>query len=408
MVCSFGRFSKPAISFNGWQSFADERGGNMHGYLDDIAPEPDYAGEGAGYRRQSPESNADISGERTKPGAATPRGVRSSRIITTGLPWLTDMSVPFGAVPVLNEQVVGFTKAQDFDVVTLGAWSSLVSARARLSVTGYARDWSIEQVPVQTFAGNTDKVQPIRWTRQPSILPAQAVIRGDWINSGTEAAGRATWFCDRYRKMPRRLEVIESVAYFLQLDLSLAGLTAFTSPIDDPVLIWGAQTNAAAAARLIQLYDEKQSYQWSAEQLPVYAVAGFVTAVTPLVFYPRPYFLDKRSRLRGNFDAVTTNGYMTFVCERLLNFRWVDSTPGDPTPKPAPTPQAPGPGSGQQSDFDARRYHALKWKNLYNVWPEAMKQWKVSYPHEGWWDYLTGNPPANFFAGIVPQWKQKL
>lgn len=84
------------------------------------------------------------------------------------------------------------------------------------------------------------------------------------------------------------------------------------------MLIWGALYSGASNTNTLTLFEK--NYQWSAEGLPLQFYAGLVGNNQPVLYYPRPYYLGKNSRLRGtlvNVAAETANRNLSFLCQAL-------------------------------------------------------------------------------------------
>lgn len=291
--------------------------------LGDVAPNPDYATAVPHTRRPgragqfTPRWTNEGVPEPAAPPPTTGTPPQRVRTVVPINPFWTNMPVPFTGVA--NQQVTAFSKPIDFDAVFNGAWTDLVSARVLFSQTRTRRDWSIEHTPLLSQAGASDKVQPIRWWKQPTFIGAQSVMKGDFLNIGAEGAGRVVFMTHAYQSPDQQIRVIvkESMSYWLNIDLGAAALIGFTAPIDDALLVWGASTNVANDL-LIQLTDERSNYAWSSDQVPARAFAGVDSEVQPIVMYPRPYYLPPRARFRANYSAAVAGNYFTFVCERLL------------------------------------------------------------------------------------------
>lgn len=240
-----------------------------------------------------------------------PRTVKHSEIF-----WL-NMDVNFAAPAVANELRTAYSDPEGFSVIVRGAWSNLATARVRFIEDGSRRECSVEQNPILGQAGNSDKTLPIYWWEQPVVLPAQALLRGDFINTGSETGGRVN-FMGEIIGRDRDIRVSRSYWFRLLVDLGNASLIGRTTQLDSDVLIWGASTNAAVTI-LGRIIDNATNYAWMSEQIPVRAFAGLSTAVQPVIRYHRPYLLRALSQLRVEFSSAVTGNYIEFICERLIS-----------------------------------------------------------------------------------------
>jgi len=193
-----------------------------------------------------------------------------------------------------------------------GVWTDLVEARIRLVQSDSDLNYSIVPVPILSLAGRRDKVQPIRWLRHAIPLRALSTLRADFINDGAEPAGMVVFIGERIGR-EREIPVNCSTEFRLLMDL----VAPVTQPVDFDLLIWGAYTDASSGA-LIRVFNESDNYAWSSELLPVEAYAGRRDEVQPVVYYPRPYLLPRRVKLRADVSPGAS-GNLVFVCERILS-----------------------------------------------------------------------------------------
>lgn len=347
--------------------------------LGDIVPNPLYGSD------RPFSGGAQMGAPMASPPAGQPAGQSQPRlrVVKPALPFWVNMAVPFTSVA--SENVTAFSKPVDFDLFVLGAWTQLLLAKVQFSLTAGGKDMSIEKVPVLSLAGASTKTNPISRWKPPAFLPAQSTVRGDFINDSAapEATGRVVFLGYR-RGSEQPIQVPQSTRYTAFIDISAAALTAATSPIDDPLLIWGAITNAGVAI-LGQFTDERSNYSWSSVQLPIRAFAGVQTEVSQIAYYPRPYFLPARARIRCDYSAAVAGNYVAFICERLTQWSQKPTgitappTPGQPPPSTTPQPPqaAPprvvrewysGPMSGD-NDFTWRMQQAgWRWDNGRRNW----------------------------------------
>jgi hypothetical protein len=276
------------------------------------------------------------------PMAAPPPGQRAGsgvkpRIVKAAMPFWINMAVPF--TTTANEQVTVYSKPLDFDNWLVAAWTQILGARVKFTLTTTGDQYSTEQVPLLSVAGTTTKVYPQKYWKPPSLLGSQSVIRGDFLNVDGVDPGNVVWMAVR-RGSEQALEVKLSAYYVLMLDISNAALVAYTLPQDFPMLIKGMITNAPNSI-LVQFSDDRTNYSWSSEPLPVGAFAGHEDEVQPIVELPRPYFLPDRARIRCSYSAATSNNYIALICERLINWGWKNPHPQLPGQPPIPGPVQP-------------------------------------------------------------------
>jgi hypothetical protein len=243
-----------------------------------------------------------------------PRTVVHSQIF-----WL-NMAVAFTSVA--NELTQAATEPEGFDCLVRGAWSDITSARVRMNESESDRWWSSDQIPVRSIMGNSTEVHPLLPLPQPVLLEARAQLRGDWINTGTEAAGHACFYTEKAGNDPaghpydQAIRVTKSYGFYLLLDLG--SVTSTTQPVNSDVLIWGASTNVETSAIIGRIFNETTNYAWSSQQIPIRAMAGVDGQPEPIMRFHRPYLLPNNVQLRAEINTAVTGNYMVLLCERIL------------------------------------------------------------------------------------------
>lgn len=242
-----------------------------------------------------------------------PRNVTYSEIF-----WL-NMSVPF--TPVASEVLTAFTESEGFDCLVKGAWTDLTGARVRMVEDQTDRAWSSAQVPIRGIAGASNQVSPLVPLPQPVFLESRAQLRGDWINTINEVAGRVCFYTEKQRD-PRnpqggdgRVRVTRSM--FFNLFIDLGQTSGSTDPVNSDCLIWGASTNCANSI-IGRIFNETTNYAWSSVQIPIRAMAGEAGQVQPIMRYPKPYLLPNNVKLRAEINTAVTGNYIQFLVERIL------------------------------------------------------------------------------------------
>jgi hypothetical protein len=246
-----------------------------------------------------------------------PRDVTHSHIF-----WL-NMTIPFTSVA--SELSTALTAPQGFDTVVRAGWTDLQAARVLMTATEADRYWSAAsvQIPVRAIMGNSNEVSPLKRFPQPLLLEARASIRGDWLNSGAEAAGTACYYAEKAgvdaesgQPYDGQVRVTRSMGFWLLLDLS--GTSPSTQPVNNDILIWGATTNIETSAITGQVFNDSSNYAWSSVQIPIRAMAGVDGQVQPVMHYHNPYFLPANVKMRAQTNTAVTGGYVAFLCERIL------------------------------------------------------------------------------------------
>jgi len=344
-------------------------GDNEQNYDDydfgDVAPKPEYMGPDYSRPVMHPDNNYNpYGGGQPTPSLPLPapppgqgKGVKVKEKVSKAVKlfWIPQ-DIPFNSVA--NENVTAFSKPVDFDVWVLGAWTNSEDATVLLNQTNEGIELSVENVPIQALAGLTNQIQPVRWWKPPTFLPAQSVLKGNFINIGAEAASKLNYLT-LIRGTETPVKVKRSGRFYLDLPLSSASLIGYTSPILDPLLIWGATASEGAAATLIQFTDERANYARSSQALTMPCFAGIQNNTQPVIHYPRPYLLMPRARIRGNFDIAIANGHVTFLCERLYDY---DFLPQHQQHQPAQglTDQQKQAALQRQREFQARQEYLEK------------------------------------------------
>lgn len=242
-----------------------------------------------------------------------PRTVVHSQIF-----WL-NMNVGF--VGVAGEVVTSATEPEGFDCLVTAAWSDLTQARVQITEGESDRQWSSLQIPVRSIAGNSNQVKPLLPLVQPVLLEAKATIKGDWINSGTEPAGRACFYTKKVGLDPSghpydgAIKVTRSMFFDLLLDLSQTRST--TDPVNSDTLIWGASTNVADAI-VGRITNQSSNYSWSSLDIPIRAMAGVDGQVEPIMYYHHPYLLPNNVKLQADTSVAVPGGFVCLRCERIL------------------------------------------------------------------------------------------
>jgi hypothetical protein len=90
---------------------------------------------------------------------------------------------------------------------------------------------------------------------------------------------------------------------------------------DGDILLLDANVDFSNSGVLVQVADSN-GYFWSKERVPISAVAGFQTQVTPCLPLPIEYLLLKKHTLQLDFrnspSSATTGGNITFRGIKLL------------------------------------------------------------------------------------------
>lgn len=235
-----------------------------------------------------------------------PRNITHSQIF-----WL-NMTVPFTSV--LNETPTAFTEPEGFDSLVRASWSDLQTARVRFTESRTDRSWSVPLIPIRSVSGASNQVQPLVPLPDALYLEARGQIKGEWLNSGTEAAGRICFYSE-LAGMDSQVSVKVTQGYWLLC--SLAAVNSTTEAINDDLLIWGASTNAANAI-IGRIFNETTNFAWSSQQIPLRAMAGVDGQVQPIMRWHRPYLLPANVKLRAEINTAVTGNYIAFWAERIL------------------------------------------------------------------------------------------
>lgn len=231
------------------------------------------------------------------------------------------MSVPFTGTAGQNTSAGTFL--EQFPMEVRGAWTDLASARVLFTEQKSGEKLSPEAVPILSLVGASDKTHPMYYWHEPLLLPANAQLRGTFINDGGEEAGTVVFFCSR-PDLKIDVPVIATKEYRVVLDLGLDSddtttiQTAQTQQVDYDLIIRGASSTVDGVE--IQFLDTRQNIQWSSERLPIGAFAGIDTEVNPIMRYAKPYYLPRNSTIKANYvnTGAEDNGFVTFICERIL------------------------------------------------------------------------------------------
>ena len=235
-----------------------------------------------------------------------PRTVTHSQIF-----WL-NMAVPFTSVA--NETPTAYTEEEGFDSIIRASWTDLLIARVKMVETRTDRSWSVPQIPIRAIAGASNQAQPLVPLPDPVYLEARGQIRGDWLNSGTEAAGRVCFYSE-LAGMDGQIKVKTAQGFWLLCNLGAVNSTTDTCNSD--LLIWGATTNAANTI-IGRIFNETTNFAWSSQQIPLRAMAGVDGQIQPISRFHRPYLLPANVKLRCEVNTAVTGNYIAFYCERIL------------------------------------------------------------------------------------------
>lgn len=232
-----------------------------------------------------------------------------------------NMDVPFTGTA--GQNISAGTFLEQFPMEVRGAWTNLTSARVLFTEQKSGEKVSPEPVPILSLVGASDKTHPMYYWHEPLLLPANAQLRGSFINDGGEQSGRVVFFCSR-PDLLINVPVILSKEYRVVLDLGLDSadtttlMNAQTQQVDYDLLIYGASSTVSGVD--IQFLDTRQNIQWSAERLPIGAFAGIQSEVSPVMRYAKPYYLPRNSTIKANFvnSGAESDGFVTFVCQRIV------------------------------------------------------------------------------------------
>lgn len=242
-----------------------------------------------------------------------PRTVVHSQIF-----WL-NMGVNFASVT--GENATSATEPEGFDCLVTSAWSDLTQARVRITEGESDRQWSSIPIPIRSIAGNSNEVRPLLPLVQPVLLEAKATLKGDWVNTGTEPAGRANFYTKKVGLDPSghpyegAIRVTRSMFFDLLLDLSQVRST--TDPVNSDILIWGASTNVPNSI-IGRITNQSSNYSWSSLDIPIRSMCGVDGMPEPIMYYPYPYLLGNNIKLEADTSAAVSGGYICFRAERIL------------------------------------------------------------------------------------------
>lgn len=237
------------------------------------------------------------------------------------------MTVPFSSPGVVGEQIPAYSKDVGFDSLILGAWTDLTAAQVQLLSASSGWEYSSELIPCRAMFGNSTEVNPILWWEDPVFLSAHSTFKTNWKNVGGESGTFNAIFYAKKVDMfdhagnligvgDQDVHVKLTQPFRLFMDLSVP--KPATLPINQDILIYGATCNLETSTFLIRVINESNSWAWSADQIPIRAIAGVDGAVQPILRYDRPYFLPANVRLRADTSAQVTGAYITFLCRRIL------------------------------------------------------------------------------------------
>lgn len=242
-----------------------------------------------------------------------PRTVVHSQIF-----WL-NMNVGFTGV--LGENATSATEPEGFDCLVTSAWSDLTQARVRITEGESDRQWSSIPIPVRSVAGNSNEVRPLLPLVQPVLLEAKATLKGDWVNTGTEPAGRACFLTKKVGLDPSghpyqgAIKVTRSMFFDLLLDLSQIRST--TDPVNSDVLVWGGSTNVADSV-IGRITNQSSNYSWSSLDIPMRAMFGVDGQVEPITYFPYPYLIPNNVKMQADTSVAVPGGFICLRCERIL------------------------------------------------------------------------------------------
>ncbi len=250
-----------------------------------------------------------VSADRT--GGAPSYISRPRTVVHSQVFWL-NMTVPFTSV--VNETPTAFTEPEGFDSIIRASWTDLRFARVRFTESRTDRAWSVPLVRIRSIAGASDQVQPLVSLPDPVYLEQRGQIKGEWLNTGAEAAGRVCWYSE-LAGMDGQVAIKAAMGYWLECDLSAVNST--TNAINEDLLIWGATTNVPVTI-LGRIFNETTNFAWSAQQIPIRAMAGVDGQVQPIMRFHKPYLLPANVKLRVETNTAVPGGYIDFWTERIL------------------------------------------------------------------------------------------
>jgi len=265
------------------------------------------------------------------------------RRVRASLPFWFPMSVPFSSQ--VGQNVSATFEGKNFDLEMRAAWTDLVAPRVVFSDTSYGLIWSNEQAPLLAYAGQKELTHPLKYLRRPYLLLANSMLRGNFIDdSGAEVAGKVIWACERPDKEVV-VKVTASREWEWVIDLGLTGGPtstgrAKTQPVAEDILIYGAISTSSGA--LVRILDDATNEGWSDDKLPVGAFAGIQGEISPVVWYPEPYYVKRNTSMiiEWQNSGSETGKFFTFICERIIRAGSQADTPTPVTPV-SPTPVNP-------------------------------------------------------------------
>lgn len=241
----------------------------------------------------------------------------------TGSCYWMPAQVPFSGVD--GERKVATTKDAEDRIKIVASTTNLVTSFAKVTDLKGTGLWSEETVPVLSMFGKRDSARPWLYFKRHLPLIANARIRAELLNVGSEGAGHLVYLAlpqseeSEQPSLANPQDVGEN--FIIPVDAKFTGTlnedtSTETNPQEEDLVIWGAITNLNSALVRLTGADGRN---WMNDPTPVWAVAGRAASELPILYWPRPYALPRQRTIKFSFkNAASENGGGIYLVAQKL------------------------------------------------------------------------------------------
>lgn len=235
--------------------------------------------------------------------------IRPVPSLATSQPFI--LPVPADFEGIAGEQKLGYSVATGFPVNLLSVTTNL--STCRVQIVGRRQElWSDEFIAVQSLAGRADKTNIYLPIFAPYRMGSRDILQGNFVNPSGEAAGALYFWGERgdSERVVKNLEY--PTPYMAQVTPTVTSTRPKTRQIDQNFVVFGAFFEPALAGTQVLISDSFSNQNWSADFVPIEAVAGNRSNNTPQLYFPKPFLLPKNAQLIVQFSGVSTSAQFTF------------------------------------------------------------------------------------------------
>jgi hypothetical protein len=215
----------------------------------------------------------------------------------------------------LGEQKEVYSRRLAEKARALALITNLFTVRVRFS-TNDKTYWSDQPEPILSQAGRPQTVPQYRDLFAPVPLDEADLIKGLFVNDeigSPDGAGQVGVWCELLDPTPQPINATYPRPYALSVNVDANNTEDSTISLDKGFIIMGAMLTGSAGSVTVEISDSTTRARWSDGPIPIGFIAGFRSLSVPVMKWPRPFFLPRRTQLDCRFFNVAVPLRVTFV-----------------------------------------------------------------------------------------------